>query len=87
MTAFQLGLDQMPDATPANLTKFYVPGMDCSMGVGFWITDFVFCCYHLYCTEAGIFGRHTVVQSFPRFVVWVLVCCSLFLFAQKVADY
>ena len=41
LPSFQLGLDQMPDASPANITSF-IAWTVFSFGAGCWIADFLY---------------------------------------------
>ena len=78
LTAFQLGLDQMPDASPANITSF-IAWTIFSIGAGCWIAKFL---YVIPKHWNEIFVGH---QVFSLYVVCCMsiVCSSLFLFGRK----
>ncbi len=83
VTALQLGLDQMPDASSANITSFIAWFMF-SIALGAWTLD----------TGFSVFSCFIPSHMQPEFV-WIqvfslvpvacmaLVCCSLFLLAPK----
>ena len=79
LTTVQLGLDQMPDASPANITSF-IAWMIFSVGVGCWITDFLYLML-VYCIK----DKRLDYQVFSLFQVCCMsiVCNSLFLFGKK----
>ena len=80
ITALQLGLDQMPDASSENITSF-IAWFVCSIFGGYWISE---CVYFLpyYCTKRNDWLREQLFSLLPVFCMTV-VCCSIFLFASK----
>ena len=76
VTALQLGLDQMPDASSANITSF-ISWFVFSLAFGAWIFDTgcrVCSCIHGLC--AHLFSLLPVIAM-------SVLCCSLFLLAPK----
>ena len=80
ITALQLGLDQMPDASSDNITSF-IAWFVCSIFGGFWISE---CVYFLpyYCANRNYWMRGQLFSLLPVFCM-TIVCCSDFLFASK----
>ena len=82
VTALQLGLDQMPDASSANITSF-IAWFVFSIALGAWTLDtsFNFSC-------VGLFNLHvsfltSQVFSLIPVIAMSVLCCSLFLLAPK----
>ncbi|XP_064403778.1 solute carrier family 15 member 4-like [Halichondria panicea] len=76
VTALQLGLDQMPDASSANITSF-ISWFVFSLAFGAWIFDTgcrVFSCIHGLCAH---------VFSLVPVIAMSVLCCSLFLLTPK----
>ncbi len=83
VTALQLGLDQMPDASSANITSF-IAWFVFSMALGTWILDSsirVFSCFIYRQTPSAIFW--TQEFSLVPVIAMSVLCCSLFLIAPK----
>ncbi len=84
VTALQLGLDQMPDASSANITSF-IAWFVFSMALGAWTLDTgcsVFSCFiRSHMQQPGFFW--TQVFSLVPVACMALVCCSLFLLTPK----
>ena len=80
ITALQLGLDQMPDASSDNITSF-IAWFVCSMFASYWISE---CVYFLpyYCTNRNYWLREQLFSLLPVLCMTV-VCCSIFSFAPK----
>ena len=70
VTALQLGLDQMPDASSANITSF-IAWFVFSIALGVWILNTV-----LLCSSFEVFSLVPVIAM-------SVLCCSLFLLAPK----
>ena len=81
LPSFQLGLDQMPDASPANITSF-IAWMVFSLGGGCWIADFLFFMIKYCCFEDKTFVGYQVFSLY-QVCCMSIVCCSLFLFGKK----
>ena len=96
-TALQLGLDQMPDASAANITSF-VAWFVCSLFAGAWVSDTLFKTL-MTCVEGhndndtlfeelltGVEGHAmyiTISECLLPSVCMAIVCCSLFIFAPN----
>ena len=83
VTALQLGLDQMPDASSANITSF-IAWFVFSIALGAWIVDTgfrVFSCFIRSHMQPEIFW--TQVFSLVPVIAMSVLCCSLFLLAPK----
>ncbi len=83
VTALHLGLDQMPDASSANITSF-ISWFVFSMAIGAWILDSgfrVFSCFIYRQTPSAIFW--TQVFSLVPVIAMSVLCCSLFIIAPK----
>ena len=80
LTAFQLGLDQMPDASSSNITSFVI-WFIFSAGLGFWISDCLFVVL-LYCVKDAAFAGDQLFSLF-QVCCMSIICCSLFLFGKK----
>ena len=81
VTALQLGLDQMPDASAANVISF-ISWFFFSMYLGSWIFDSMW--YLLtYCTDNDSVGTVTQVLSLFPVLSMSIVCCTIFLLAPK----
>ena len=86
VTSLQLGLDQMPDASTANITSF-ISWFVCCISAGFWVGD---ASYHLfpYCLDTVSFSDRNCtgfIQIFSLFPVlcMAIVLCSDFLLSPK----
>ena len=90
VTAVKLGLDQMPEASPANITSF-IAWFVCSISAGVWLLEVVL--ISLKCTVLSTSSIHWILQSassvqiqvmiiFPSILMCIVVC-SLFLLAPK----
>ena len=82
VTGVQLGLDQMPDASSANIASF-VNWFVVSLFAGFWVFDTIFIvtweCAHKPTGE----NWSTQLFSFLPAVCSCICCCSFFLLAPK----
>ena len=80
MTALQLGLDQMPDASSTNVSSF-ISWFGFSIVLGCWISNWLSNAF-LYCVPMS---ERTKVQLFSLFPVMcmVVICSSMFLLAPK----
>ncbi len=80
MTALQLGLDQMPDASSSNISSF-ISWFLFSIVLGCWISNWLSNAF-LYCVPMS---ERTKVQLFSLFPVMcmVVICSSMFLLAPK----
>ncbi len=84
VTALQLGLDQMPDASSANVTSL-ISWFVFSMAVGAWILDSgfsVFSCFIYRQTPSEIFW--TQEFSLVPVIAMCVLCCS---HCSKIADH
>ena len=83
VTALQLGLDQMPDASSANITSF-IAWFVFSIALGAWTLDTgfrAFACFIRSHMQPEIFW--TQVFSLVPVITMSVLCCSLFLLAPK----
>ncbi|XP_064403776.1 solute carrier family 15 member 4-like [Halichondria panicea] len=83
VTALQLGLDQMPDASSANITSF-IAWFVFSIALGAWTLDTgfrAFACFIRSHMQPEIFW--TQVFSLVPVIAMSVICCSLFLLAPK----
>ena len=83
MTALQLGLDQMPDASSTNVSSF-ITWFVFSINFGCWIADWLSSTL-LYCINNLAITDIPKIQLFSLFPVIciVLICSSMFLLAPK----
>ena len=70
ITSLQLGLDQMPDASSANITSF-VAWFVFSLFAGIWISSILYFDIHWHCINYGL--NQTVMLS--RFGVFIPALC------------
>ena len=84
ITALQLGLDQMPDASADNITSF-IAWFVCSICFGGWVSSTL-----LYAIPVCIHQKNYRLDTFEETVLGLLspvcmtvVCCSLFILAPK----
>ena len=80
MTALQLGLDQMPDASSTNLSCF-ISWFVFSINLGFWIPELLLYAL-LYCTHFSNLNRLQLFSFFPVMCL-VIICSTMFLLAPK----
>ena len=83
VTALQLGLDQMPDASSANISSF-IAWFVFSLALGTWTLDTgfsVFSCFIRSHMQPEIFW--TQVFSLVPVIAMSVICCSLFLLTPK----
>ena len=83
MTALQLGLDQMPDASSTNVSSF-ISWFVFSLILGCWIADLLSnTLFH--CINSSTINDIQKVQLFSLFPVLclVIICSSMFLLAPK----
>ncbi|XP_064396313.1 solute carrier family 15 member 4-like [Halichondria panicea] len=80
MTALQLGLDQMPDASSTNLSSF-ISWFVFSINLGFWIPELLLYAL-LYCTHFSNLNRSQLFSFFPVMCL-VIICSTMFLLAPK----
>ena len=83
VTALQLGLDQMPDASSANITSF-IAWFVFSLALGEWMLDSSFKCFNCF----GFFIAPISLLTLQAFslvpvIAMSVLCCSLFLLAPK----
>ena len=83
MTALQLGLDQMPDASSTNVSSF-ISWFLFSINIGFWIAGWLSNAF-LYCINSSTINDIQKVQLFSLFPVLclVIICSTMFLLASK----
>ena len=85
VTALQLGLDQMPDASAANISSF-IAWFVCSLFLGFWIAEVFFFIPSL-CTTTIQELKDNETQAQLTILIPVLctsvICSTLFVFASK----
>ncbi len=83
MTALQLGLDQMPDASSTNVSSF-ISWFVFSIIFGCWIADWLSNTL-LHCINSSTINDIQKVQLFSLFPVLclVIICSSMFLLAPK----
>ena len=79
ITALQLGLDQMPDASSANVTSF-LAWFVCSAFGGFWISEILYYIPH-FCTENNVWQNQLL--SLLPVLCMTFVCCSVLLSSSK----
>ena len=80
--SFQLGLDQMPDASSADISSFS-KWYGVTIGFGFWVGDLL--CYVVpVCFNS--YSLYEILSLFPVLCVCI-VLCTLFIFGRKVAYY
>ncbi len=84
VTALQLGLDQMPDASSANITSF-IAWFVFSLVLGAWILDTGFRCFHCFVPLHNLSSTLWTppVFSLSPVIFMSVLCCSLFLLAPK----
>ncbi|XP_064396308.1 solute carrier family 15 member 4-like [Halichondria panicea] len=80
MTALQLGLDQMPDASSTNISSF-ISWFVFSIVFGFWIPELLLYAL-LYCTHSSSLNISQLFSLFPV-TCMVIICSSMFLLAPK----
>ncbi len=82
MTALQLGLDQMPDASSTNISSF-ISWFVFSLVLGCWISDWSNTLF--YCINLSTINDMHKVQLFSLFPVTclVIICSTMFLLAPK----
>ncbi len=83
MTALQLGLDQMPDASSTNVSSF-ISWFVFSIFLGCWIADWLSNTL-FYCMNLSTISGISKVQLFSLFPVLclVIICSTMFLLAPK----
>ena len=83
MTALQLGLDQMPDASSTNVSSF-ISWFVFSLILGCWIADLLSNALR-YCINSSTINDIHKVQLFSLFPVLclVIICSSMYLLAPK----
>ncbi len=83
VTALQLGLDQMPDASSTNVSSF-ISWFIFSINFGCWIADWLSSTL-MYCINNLAINDFQKIQLFSLFPVLciVLICSSMFLLAPK----
>ena len=93
VTALQLGLDQMPDASAANISSF-IAWFVCSLSLGVWFSD-VFFFVPSYCTKDNISrtqdlnlldvnnGTLAQLTILVPVLCTAIICSSLFICAPK----
>ncbi|XP_064384705.1 solute carrier family 15 member 4-like [Halichondria panicea] len=79
VTALQLGLDQMPDASADNIASFIV-WFVFSIFLGMWMTDTVWC-MERFCLNGG--ARGIQVFSLSPVICMSLLCSTMFLLGPK----
>ena len=86
VTSLQLGLDQMPDASTANITSF-ISWFVCCFYAGLWVGD---TSYHLfpYCLDTVFFSDKNCISFIQIFSLFPVLCmaivlCSDFLLFSK----
>ena len=80
VTAFQLGLDQMPDASSDNIISF-IKWLIVSALFGVWISEIILK-NTIYCAFVDTGNKYIFFSLYPVFAMSIL-CCSIFLLAQK----
>ena len=91
VTALQLGLDQMPDASAANISSF-IAWFVCSLFLGLWFAEVIFilpiyCAKHLISAIQDLNNNHygmlvELIMLVPVLCT-ALICSSLFICATK----
>ncbi len=83
VTGLQLGLDQMPDASPENITSF-IAWFVFSLILGLWVFEAEFvvrsCTHHL---PLYVYSWTMQVESIFPVIFMTVMCCSLFLLGPK----
>ena len=80
VTALQLGLDQMPDASSDNIISF-INWLVFSTCFGIWTCDSLWFIFEQ-CAIAGSIVRSQIFSILP--VIWMsILCCTMFLLASK----
>ena len=79
VTALQLGLDQMPDASAANISNF-IAWFVCSFSLGMWVGEYLYFILY-FCTSLSDKG----FQIFTLLAVFctAVTCSSMFILAPK----
>ncbi len=80
MTALQLGLDQMPDASSTNLSSL-ISWFVFSINLRFWIPELLLYAL-LYCTHFSNLNKSQLFSFFPVRCL-VIICSTMFLLAPK----
>ncbi len=80
VTALQLGLDQMPDASSDNIISF-IKWLIFSVFFGVWISDIILRST-AYCAFVDPDNRFIIFSLYPVLAMSIL-CCSIFLLAPK----
>ncbi len=80
VTALQLGLDQMPDASSDNIISF-IKWLIYSALFGVWISDIILKCT-VSCAFVDRDNTYIFFSLYPVIAMSIL-CCSIFLFAPK----
>ena len=81
VTALQLGLDQMPDASTMNKISF-INWFFFSVSLGIWVYDLLWNLLH-FCTVSNSDQVINQVLSLLHVLSMSIVCCTVFLLAPK----
>ena len=83
VTSLQLGLDQMPDASTANITSF-ISWFVCGVFTGVWTRDvlfriFPYCFGQVACSDNNCTVFHQIFSLFPVLCMTIVLCSDFFL--------